>query len=98
MMMESPMEMNFQVERIRLIQIQMMMESPMETNLLVALILLDSDSDDDGISDGDELSGGTDPIDSDSDDDGITDGKTIPKHPDVDNDGVLDGIDPDNTT
>ena len=32
---------------------------------------IDSDSDDDGINDGDEVSGGTDPIDSDSDDDGI---------------------------
>ena len=35
---------------------------------------LDSDSDNDGISDGDELSYGTNPADHDSDNDGLTDG------------------------
>ena len=38
---------------------------------------VDSDSDGDGIDDGDEVSGGTDPIDSDSDDDGINDGDEL---------------------
>ena len=56
---------------------------------------VDSDSDDDGINDGD-VSGGTDPIDSDSDDDGINDGDeltggTDPIDSDSDDDGINDG-------
>ena len=54
--------------------------------------------DDDGLNDGDEVSGGTDPLDSDSDDDGLDFDDDDALNPDVDNDGVLDGIDPDNTT
>ena len=34
----------------------------------------DSDSDDDGLNDGDEINESTDPNDSDSDDDGLNDG------------------------
>ena len=54
------------------------------------------DSDDDGLSDGEEDSAGTDPNDSDSDDDGLTDGDesssgTDPTDADSDNDGVADG-------
>ncbi len=60
----------------------------------------DWDSDDDGISDGDEVHGSTDPMDADSDDDGIDDGDegdigTSPNDADSDNDGLVDGADPD---
>lgn len=58
----------------------------------------DSDTDDDGVSDGDEINThGTDPLDSDTDDDGLTDGEEINTHgtdpldPDSDDDGIPDG-------
>ena len=77
----------------------MTMESLMVMNSVVAQTQWIVDSDDDGISDGDELTGGTNPNDSDSDDDGLTDDvDDAPLDPDVDNDDVLDGEDPDNTT
>jgi len=38
---------------------------------------LDSDSDDDGLSDGEEVALGTDPLDADSDDDGLSDGDEV---------------------
>ncbi len=64
-----------------------------------------SDSDDDGISDWDEIFlYGTDPLSDDSDDDGLTDGEEAlgtkwgvwsdPLNPDTDGDGILDGCDP----
>ena len=58
----------------------------------------DIDSDDDGLSDGDEVNThGTDPNDADSDDDGLSDGdevnthSTDPNDADSDNDGLSDG-------
>lgn len=58
----------------------------------------DSDTDNDGLSDGKEVNlYGTDPLDRDSDDDGLADGTEIgifgtdPTDPDTDNDGVSDG-------
>ena len=50
------------------------------------------DTDMDGISDGDEVTNGTDPNDTDSDDDGIPDGS---ENMDADGDGINDGIDTD---
>ncbi|HEX5616077.1 MAG TPA: hypothetical protein VFZ83_13065 [Acidimicrobiia bacterium] len=62
----------------------------------------DADTDDDGLSDGDEvLVYGTDPLDADTDDDGLTDGEEVlvygtdPLDPDTDDDGLLDGIEVD---
>lgn len=57
---------------------------------------LDPDTDDDGLLDGAEVSGGTDPKDADSDDDGLTDGEEVslgtdPNDPDSDDDGITDG-------
>ena len=58
---------------------------------------LDSDTDDDGLTDGDEANThSTDPVDSDTDDDGLDDGEEIalgtsPTDPDEDDDGVCDG-------
>jgi len=60
---------------------------------------LDPDTDDDGLSDGDEVNVyGTDPGDPDSDDDGLSDGDEVnvfptdPLDPDTDGDGLLDGF------
>lgn len=59
----------------------------------------DNDSDDDGLSDGDEVNTfGTLPLDTDSDDDGLTDGEevnttnTLPLNDDSDGDGIEDGV------
>lgn len=58
---------------------------------------IDLDSDDDGLTDGEEAVLGTDPNDADSDDDGLTDGDEVnvydtdPLDPDTDNDGLNDG-------
>lgn len=59
-----------------------------------------SDSNDDGLSDGDEVGLGTDPLDPDTDDDGLSDGDEVglgtdPLNPDKDGHGILDGSDPD---
>jgi hypothetical protein len=57
----------------------------------------DTDSDDDGLSDGQEIALGTDPFDPDTDDDGLTDGDEVNVHgtdpldPDTDDDGLNDG-------
>jgi len=58
----------------------------------------DSDTDDDGLSDGTEVNiHGTDPTDSDTDDDGLGDGEEVltydtdPNDPDSDDDGLNDG-------
>lgn len=56
------------------------------------------DSDEDGLSDVDELNLGTDYLDSDTDKDGVIDGEEIelgldPLNQDTDNDGVIDGLD-----
>jgi hypothetical protein len=60
-------------------------------------LVRDSDSDNDGLSDGDEVNTyGTDPLDSDSDDDGISDGQEVnvlqsnPLSADSDGDGISD--------
>ena len=73
---------------------------------------IDTDADNDGLSDGIELNGSnpTDPDDADSDDDGLLDGQedtnhngaldsgeTNPNDPDSDNDGLLDGTEVDGT-
>ena len=58
----------------------------------------DTDSDDDGLADGEEITLGTDPFDPDTDDDGLTDGDEVNVHgtdpldPDTDNDGLNDGL------
>ena len=59
---------------------------------------VDSDSDDDGLSDGGEVNFvGSDPNDADSDDDGLSDGAEVlthgtdPNDPDTDGDGLSDG-------
>jgi hypothetical protein len=59
----------------------------------------DSDTDDDGLSDGAEVNThGTDPLDSDTDNDGLSDGAEVntygtdPLDPDSDNDGLNDGF------
>ena len=54
------------------------------------------DSDNDGVSDDEELENGTDPNNGDSDGDGLTDGDEIengtdPSNPDSDGDGINDG-------
>jgi hypothetical protein len=57
----------------------------------------DPDSDDDGLTDGQEIAIGTNPFDPDSDDDGLTDGAEVEVHgtdpldPDTDDDGLNDG-------
>jgi len=65
--------------------------------------ILDPDSDNDEMSDGQELEEGTDPADPDSDNDGLADGAesfygTDPTNPDSDGDGILDGADVEPTT
>jgi MYXO-CTERM domain-containing protein len=54
-----------------------------------------SDSDDDGLSDGDENEIGTDPHDADTDDDGVKDGMESMPRQDSDNDGKVNALDPD---
>jgi len=57
----------------------------------------DPDSDDDGLTDGEEAVLGTDPFNPDTDGDGLTDGQEVevygtdPLDPDTDNDGLTDG-------
>jgi hypothetical protein len=59
--------------------------------------IIDTDSDDDGLTDGEEIALGTDPFDSDTDDDGLSDGDEVNVHgtdpldPDTDDDGLSDG-------
>ncbi len=58
----------------------------------------DPDDDNDGVSDTQEATDGTDPLDADSDDDGLNDGEeqtvgTDPNNPDTDGDGLQDGLD-----
>jgi predicted outer membrane repeat protein len=66
---------------------------------------LDPDTDDDGLTDGEEVNTyGTDPLDPDMDDDGLTDGEEInvydtdPLDPDTDNDDMPDGWEAHNGT
>ena len=54
-----------------------------------------SDSDGDGLSDGDETDIGTDPHDADSDDDGVKDGNEPMPGKDSDGDGKINALDPD---
>jgi MYXO-CTERM domain-containing protein len=57
-------------------------------------IVIDFDTDGDGLTDDEEEAAGTDPLDDDTDDDGIGDGAEVdtdPTDPDTDGDGVLDG-------
>ncbi|HKX75923.1 MAG TPA: hypothetical protein VJR05_11115, partial [Acidimicrobiia bacterium] len=62
---------------------------------------IDTDSDDDGLTDGEEVALGTDPFDPDSDDDGLSDGDEVNVHgtdpldPDSDDDGLSDGLEVD---
>ena len=58
----------------------------------------DSDDDNDGVLDTDEIADGTDPLDADSDDDGLNDGEedslgSDPNNPDTDGDGTPDNED-----
>ena len=53
------------------------------------------DSDDDGVSDADELKNHTDPNDGDSDDDGVVDGDEKNWDQDSDADGLINALDPD---
>ena len=76
------------------------------TGLSAALeVIIDIDTDGDGLADAEETALGTDPNDADSDNDGISDGdeingldanpgsgdETDPNNPDSDNDGIQDG-------
>lgn len=65
-------------------------------NICISAEATTLDSDDDGVSDTDELLKGTDPQNPDTDADGLSDGsecsiETDPLNPDTDDDGVIDG-------
>ncbi len=57
---------------------------------------MNSDSDDDGLTDGEEIDIGTDPVNQDTDEDGLSDGEEVniygfdPLNPDSDGDGYTD--------
>lgn len=58
---------------------------------------VDADTDNDGLTDGEELALETDPLDADTDNDGVLDGTEVdegtdPLNPDTDGDGVDDGL------
>jgi hypothetical protein len=60
------------------------------------VLYLDTDLDDDGVSNDDEISIGSDPLDPDTDDDGLNDSDEVdlgtdPTDPDTDDDGLNDG-------
>lgn len=69
----------------------------LEANRGIILYPPEEDEDGDGLSNGDEVTYGTDPLDSDSDDDGLSDGDEVlicgtdPADPDSDDDGLSDG-------
>ncbi|MFT4628349.1 MAG: putative repeat protein (TIGR01451 family), partial [Myxococcota bacterium] len=68
---------------------------PFETPEVV--VVIESDSDGDGLTDDDEIALGTDPFDDDTDDDGIMDGTEVgggsdPTLFDTDGDGLSDGL------
>jgi hypothetical protein len=60
--------------------------------------VIDTDSDDDGLTDGEEIAIGTDPFNPDTDGDGLSDGDEVnvngtdPLNPDTDGDGLDDGL------
>ena len=69
-----------------------------ETPTLGSVVFqIDTDSDDDGLPDGEEIALGTDPFDDDTDDDGLSDGDEVNVHgtdpldADTDDDGLSDG-------
>jgi hypothetical protein len=69
-----------------------------ETPTLGSVVFqIDTDSDDDGLPDGEEIAIGTDPFDDDTDDDGLSDGDEVNVHgtdpldADTDDDGLSDG-------
>jgi hypothetical protein len=69
-----------------------------ETPTLGSVVFqIDTDSDDDGLPDGEEIAIGTDPFDDDTDDDGLSDGDEVNVHgtdpldDDTDDDGLSDG-------
>ncbi|MEM7246798.1 MAG: hypothetical protein AAF533_15710 [Acidobacteriota bacterium] len=70
-----------------------------EEEVLLGTNPLDADSDDDGLSDGEEVGReGTDPLNADTDGDGLQDGTELSRSmgvPDPDGDGPLEGTDPD---
>lgn len=62
---------------------------------MTSIIIVRVDSDNDGVTDDDEIEDGTDPNDPDTDDDGINDDSDPnPTNPDTDGDGDPDGTDP----
>jgi hypothetical protein len=70
-----------------------------ETPTLGSVVFqIDTDSDDDGLPDGEEIAIGTDPFDDDTDDDGLSDGDEVNVHgtdpldADTDDDGLDDGL------
>ncbi len=54
-----------------------------------------NDADGDGLTDFEEVGGGTDPNDADSDDDGVLDGSEPNSDQDTDGDGLINALDPD---
>ncbi len=66
-----------------------------ETSTTIVMVTVGLDSDEDGLTDSEELAIGTDPFDADSDDDGVLDGLEPMPGADSDGDGAIDALDPD---
>ncbi len=76
-----------------------LIESFVDTDFDGAADCIDDDDDNDGLTDGQEVTVGTDPLSSDSDNDSVPDADEIAgslaNPPDTDEDGIIDALDPD---
>ena len=80
---------------VTLDDISTMSPVPAEPFYQLAQLVIQLDTDGDGLPDDEETTAGTDPFDADSDDDGVSDGDEPLWNQDSDGDGLINALDPD---